>query len=818
MQIICSKCKKVYNVNPDRIPAGVTGTRCKACGNSISLRPGKTQAPHAPKTPPAPRAAVMQITCPYCSKTYHINPKSIPEGVSKIKCKACSHTIGLKPKSAAPAPEAVPSKTAAQNTEIREITCLYCGKKYSIKADKIPAGVTTTRCKACGRNLSLKPVAGLTSAFKEEISNKVTPLKAPKVFADRQAPQVPIIQNIEPAAPPVWRKPRALAAAAAVVILFICVYYTGSKLTQLTKVKLSAEDVIEKEPQAPVQRRPGGAIAGPEPILAARVDVSLLLEAIDQNIPEDKKNLKYKMTAGIFKSFGLSQVQLYLYAHPEHTFLPVILAESKNGKNLEKQLQSYANYMQFLERLPDGSYAIKKEIIPEDRQDDFPIDLYRLQFSDNTAVFAPQHLSRIFKEGDDPVRKSQVAQAIASIARSRDLVLLSVRVPENFSQGWPKIIKSDPAWQQNSQTAMIAAMGSGALAQLSEPLKSVESLALGFRLDDTNGRRLSYTQQFRKGADGRKIYQQLKSGNRNKLNVNGIVLKLIDLLNDPRYHNNISYKNNRLTLELRWEKQHDRAFLTALSEATLGQMFDQGLDLTPSQGPITVQYTEPPRISANVDVNHLKQMIPAAVEQSLFPGNDWRFGDPPRMTLNVTTIDIPNASLAQLTYEVLEVLTIDGTHVMQPEANPFQHPINPASVSPGHIELNLKKGTAAEALGTAKIRFHIRLPANMKKMEFAAGSSPGTLRESEGVWVKLGRLEKDVAKITYRGGTSSQLFAFDKSGRALASRESISAFSLVATRFQGEIDTLMVVVVQEMLDYPFEVQVELNGGKELSLR
>ena len=811
MQITCSKCKKVYNVDPDRIPSGVTGTKCKACGNSISLRPV------APQTATPPKATVMQITCQYCSKKYNINPKSIPAGVTSMKCKACSHTISLKPKSAAPPPKPVPAKTAGQNTDTREITCLYCGKKYNIKASKIPPGVTTTECKACGRNLSLKPAAGLTSAFKDEISKKVTPLKSPKAQKDQQFPQVQILQNIEPTIPPVWRKPWALAAAAAVVVLCIGVYYTGSKITQLAKVKLSAENVIKKEQPAPVQRRQNGAIAGPEPVLAAKFDVPLLLEAIDQNIPEDKKNFKYKMITGIFKSFGLSKVQLYLYPHPQHTFLPVILAESENGQNLEKQLKSQGNYLQFLKRLSDGSYAIKKEAIPEDKQNNFPIDLYRLQFIDNTAVFAPQHLSQIFKESEDPVRQSQVARIMASIARPRDLALLSLRVPENFSQDWQKKLQSNPALQQNPQTAMIAAMGGGVLAQLSESLKSVECLAIGFRLDDKNGRQLSYVQQFRKGVDGRKIYQQLKSGNRNDLNVDGIVLKLIEILNDPLYHHNILYKNNRLMLELNWEKQHDAAFLTALSEATLGQMFAQSMDLMPSKGPITVLYEEPPRLSGNVDINNLKQTIPGAVQQSLFPGTYWSFGDQPRMTLELDTIDVPNASLAQLTYEVLEVLNTDGTNVMRTEENQFQHRINPGSVSPGTIDLNVKKGTVAETLETAKIRFQISLPASFKKMEFASGTPPGTLRESEGVWVKLGQLEKDVAKITYRGGASAQLFAFDKTGRSLASSESMSSSSSVAIRFQGEINTLMVVVVQEMLDYPFEVNVDLNGSNKLSL-
>ena len=270
-------------------------------------------------------------------------------------------------------------------------------------------------------------------------------------------------------------------------------------------------------------------------------------------------------------------------------------------------------------------------------------------------------------------------------------------------------------------------------------------------------------------------------------------------------------------MELSWKKQQDKAFLTALSEATLGQMFAQGMDLTPSEGPITVQYEEPPRLSANVDVNNLKLTIPDTVQQSLLPGNYWGSGDQPRMTLKLDTIDVPNASLAELTYEVLEVLTTDGKNVMRTEKNQFQPKINPASATPGTIDLNLKKDTAAQMLETARIRFHIHLPASFKKTEFVSGNLPGTIRESEGVWVKLDRLEKDVAKITYHGGTSAYLFAFDKTGRSLASEESMNSSSSVATRFRGEIGTLMVVVVQKMLDYPFEVIVHLNKGKALTL-
>ena len=45
----------------------------------------------------------------------------------------------------------------------------------------------------------------------------------------------------------------------------------------------------------------------------------------------------------------------------------------------------------------------------------------------------------------------------------------------------------------------------------------------------------------------------------------------------------------------------------------------------------------------------------------------------------------------------------------------------------------------------------------------------------------------------------------------------MSSSASVATRFQGEISKVLVVVVQEMLDYPFEVNVDLNGSKQLRL-
>jgi hypothetical protein len=814
-------------VDSSKIPAHVSNTRCKACGAAISLRPTarRKKAPGAFQAPPKAASDMIQVTCQYCSQQFKIKARTIPPGVTSTRCKSCGHKISLKLETTA-ASSAVKGQTAgAQKAGILNIGCLYCGKKYSINAAKIPPGVKTTKCRACGRPMSLVVTPPGAATPKNDAGKPLVRPQPDKIQqAPVQEPYAPVIADAGQRVNPIWQKRRPLLAVAAILLVVLGGYFATTQWSRLSDSGFDLRHISAKktavQKSAPDAGTKAATVSGlsAEPFFAARLNVPLLLAAVDQNTAEDKKNLRYKMTTTIIQSLGLTDVELYFYAHPQHTVLPVIFASGEDGNSLKTLLTSQINYVQVLESHTDGLYRIRKDALPADKQNSFPIDLYRVQFIDNRAIFAPAELIKGFAKWPEKLHKTQVAQMIAAVAQPRDLAVLSIRIPENLDADWPKKIQSNPAVQQNPKTAMMIAIGGGVVSQVSESLKDVDSLAIGFRLDEANGRMLSYAQQFRKGVDVKQLYRQLKDGNPDNLDADGTILKLIELFNDPRYKHTLAHKNNRLMLGLNWAQSQDEAVLSALSEATIGQMLARGMELNPSEGAVAAQYIDTPRILPEVNIETLKKTIPAAVAQNLFPGNYWSFGDEPRMTLDFDTVGIPNAALAQLKYEVSEVLSTDGADIRRVEENTFQHVINPGSASPGFIEINVKKATPAESLGTAKIQFKIALPSRLKIFEFVSpDDTPGAVRKSDGVSVKLHRLEKDVAKITFRGGLSAQLFAFDSTGRALASRESMSAASSAASRFQGQIYRLQVVVVEEIFEHAFEVVADLNRGKELVL-
>ena len=241
------------------------------------------------------------------------------------------------------------------------------------------------------------------------------------------------------------------------------------------------------------------------------------------------------------------------------------------------------------------------------------------------------------------------------------------------------------------------------------------------------------------------------------------------------------------------------------------------MDLSPTPGKVETRYATEPYVVTTVDTDQLKTKIPQMIKDSLFPGQYWNRGDKPRMTLDLDTIDFPNAALAEMTYAVKSIKSPDGRDVLRVEESQFKPRIQPGSLFPGNISLNVKEGTPPDDLAKASIDFHLTVPVALEVVSFSAEDQPGSTKEAAGIRVTLGRLEKDVAQVSSSGGKAMRLVAYDHTGKALASRESMSTPSSISTRFEGNISSLKVVVTRKILDFPFEIEVDLNQGKELVL-
>jgi len=728
----------------------------------------------------------MKITCPHCQKIYTINKAKIPPGTKAAKCKACGHSMPLKKEASAPPAEKPAIRLAvqpSQQPDILTITCANCSKNYRIRSEKIPPTAKAIKCKACGHRIPLPKTT-------------VLPLKHAPAPSD---------------ATPAVRRPRKKIGRYAIAVGIILVVMIGA-FTGFMFYK--DRERPQFAPASDKQKTAFSALLEAGPFLALNLNVPLILDNLHQRIEKDKKTLKFGTTMALVKSLKLKDLELYLYADRKNQILPVILAGGSNAKHLENLFTRQEPFNKYFERKSFGKFYFKKETTDKYN---FPGEPYQMTLLDKSVVFAPVSFSRAIAANKSLLLNTAIARFAKSISDPKDLARVAVRVPANLQKGWEKKIQKNPVLEKNPQVAIIAGMGAGVLSQLTDSLKSVEILALGFRFAGKNGRRLSYAQRFRTGVDGKAVYQKLKSDDLQAVKVDGGIRALIKLFQDRRYKPKLQFADNRLALEFSWLKKDDPIFLAALSKATFGQLMAQSMELAPTAGPVAAEYADDPHLFTTVDDKALKPKIPRIVKQSLFPGPYLNFGDKPRMTLDLDPVNIPNAALAELTYEVRSIQSSDGKDILRAKESQIKPTINPGRAFPGSISLSVKNGTPPESLKTARIQFMLSLPVALQIFEFNSGDKKGRLKKSGGIQITLGRLEKDIADVTYAGGKSVRLIAYDKTGKALASRETISASSSVSTRFQGIIDRLKVVVAASMLECPFEIEVDLNGGQELRL-
>ena len=550
---------------------------------------------------------------------------------------------------------------------------------------------------------------------------------------------------------------------------------------------------------------------GPQPLFYLEVNLEELRELAEDFIPDDNKDLNYQIASGLFDSLHPVSGHLLLYPDPEYQFLPVLLVQSKQEDGLKQALIKKGILKQFLEPAEEGTYRIKGSMVAESARGNFPTDIYRVWLFEKSLVFGPTTLSEIWESGHQTLLSYRLVQFAEFVRKPQGLAVLSF-LTEDIQEGWEKTFIQSLGKDPDPQVAMAAGMAGNILSNLTRPFKQIDSLALGITFTADNDRLLSYAQQFRKGVDGAGIYKQLKAGKWEDPDTEGLVLSLAELLGDERIESNISFEKNRLSVDMTWSAEDDESIYQMLTEATIGYLFAQSMGSgEPTSGPIQTRYKTTPDLVTRVDAAKLRNKIPTAVKDSLFPGHYWRMGDNPRMTLEFDPVDLPNASLAKLNYEILSIGGPDQRNVLRQEDNPVKQ------IPGSFFSLPVEKGTRAEDLGSARIKFNVTLPVKMQRFKFKSNAAKGSQKKAGSTSVKLNQFERDVASVAFRGGKSCHLYAYDKTGKALAGLESMGSSTSKFSRFQGIIETLDVVVVTDILEETFEVEVDLNKGKSLEL-
>jgi hypothetical protein len=536
--------------------------------------------------------------------------------------------------------------------------------------------MTTIPCKTCGLYIPIETVTGADP--QKETGQEPEDVIEPEILS-WSSPSAGQSET-----PRKQKKTMNLVVGAFIFLMIIAGAYLG--YTLFYKKRETPPKLIQpptKIPEAMLE-------TGPQPLIYLDVNLAMLRKLAEYYIPSENKDFSYQIASALYDSLHPQRGHLFLYPDPKYQFLPVLLVQSNRRAGLKEALIKKGILNQFLESSEEGTYRIKRTAVAAAGKSDFPIDLYRVRLFEKSVVFGPTTLADIWEEGDKALLSYRIVRFVDHVRKPAGLAVMSFST-KDIQEGWEKSITQSLAQDPDPQVAMIAGITGNFLSNLTKPFKQINSLALGLKFTADKERILSYAQEFREGVNGASVYKQLKTGTWEDPETEGLVLNLTELLNDERLESNIGFVKNRLSIDLTWSAEDDESIYRTLTEATIGYLFAQSMGSgEPTSGPIKTRYGTAPKLVARVDAAKIKGKIPAAVKGSLFPGHYWRMGNNPRMTLEFDPIELPNAALAELNYEILSIGVPGEKNVLRKENNPVKQPMG------SFISLPVVKGIRGE--------------------------------------------------------------------------------------------------------------------------
>ncbi len=727
----------------------------------------------------------MILTCPCCGKRYKLSECSSTSTPKTLQCPDCGGQIPLGQK---------PSVEPKTHGGIVEIQCSACRKSYRIPATKIPFGKTRARCKACGHSIDLRPFLNADST---------KPQASAKALSSNPLPENEPVKTPKANSKPSGRPRRLAVWGAGVGLLLIgavlICYFWPRFFPPTVKV-------------APTMDLPDAL----NPVAGLSINVSRLIDLLERPGQKTDKEKEFSTQIARLKTLSIDTVEAAIFPDAEHVALAAVVLRGGHGIIIEQLLTDENALAPYVEKIAKRRYRFKKDALPPEAWGDFPVDLYELRLIDSDCFIAPGPLFSQMPPGHDLIAHTPMARFSDAVEDKGNAAVLTIRFPEDFSAGWEEKLARHPAINDVPKAKLLANLGATLIRQFTEPFKQLEFFALGLRIDDDDQRQLQYAQQFWPAIDGAAVYEKLQS--RQTDIAPGVVNSMVRLLSDPRLQTDMEFNKNRLRLKIGWHQRNDEPILKALSEATLGQLF-AGTMINggePTSGPVKTTYRETPALTLDIDPDAFKKELPHRIETALFPDHFWQSNDDPNMTLELDPVIIPNAELANVDYEILSVQSLDGRNILRQTDAPFKSPLNLAGRYSARIRLDVAKGARPEDLGTARLKFKVSMPTKLALFEFKAGSSQQ--RKTAGpIQAMAESIEKDIARVSTRGGDGFWVFAYDKTGRAISSAESMGSENSKFVRFGGIIHKLQVVVAANTLEHTFEIDADLNQGRKIEL-
>lgn len=484
----------------------------------------------------------MIVTCPECHKQYKISREHASSERRLVRCPACNGRIPV----GAPAPPR--QDTAAPHVTIE---CGACGRQYRVPKAKLPSGSARARCKTCGHTIELSPAASPTAS-------KTPPPKAETAAAEKalqpeaRPPAAPKAQSAGSSGRR-WL-PMALAAGGLAVLAAVLIVWFGQRL------------LPQKAFVGPATPLPDAL----NPVAGVSVNIPRVIELMQQQAKTTKKAREVLTRLAPVKRLGIDRLEAFIFPDPTHTALAVVAFRGGREAAVKHLLTDDDLLGPYVQQTAKDIYRFKLEAFDPAQIGKVPVDLYELRLIGNDCLVAPRHLIEQLPSGRDMIAHTPAARFAEAIKHPDNVAELSVRIPRNFGDDWERAVSDHPLVKETPQAGMIAGMGVMLLQQMIGPFRQLEFMALGLRIDSGRKRRLSYAHQFRPEINGAAVYQAFQ--NKSADASHGVLNSMIKLLEDPRLETGIKFHDNRLTLNVGWDGLDDQGVLTALSQATLGQL------------------------------------------------------------------------------------------------------------------------------------------------------------------------------------------------------------------------------------------------------